>query len=260
MPKLFIGKSKAPTSWQNVSHWYNKAVNKNGSYFHQHIIIPNVLKLLNLNSKSSLLDLACGQGILERKIPPGIYYQGLDASFDLIKFAQKNEISNEHHFQVTDITKPFPISKFDFSCACIILALQNIENPDKLITLINKHLIKSGKLIIVINHPCFRIPKNSSWGIDMKNKIQYRRLDRYLNNLTTVIDIHPGLKQKSPQTTSYHHSLSYFSQILSDGGFVIEKIAEWVSDKVSIGKNAEIENVARSEFPLFMAIVAIKFK
>ena len=258
MPKLFIGKSKAPTSWQNVSKWYNKTVDKNGSYFHQHVIIPGVLKLLNLNSKSSLLDLACGQGVLERKISPGIYYQGLDAAFDLIKFAQKNKISNTHHFQVADITKPFPISKFDFTLATIILALQNIEDPDKLITLINKHLIKSGKLIIVINHPCFRIPKNSSWGIDTKNKIQYRRLDRYLSSLKIAIDIHPGLKQGSPQTPTYRYSLSYFSQILSDSGFVIEKIEEWVSDKKSVGPSANMENIARSEFPLFLTIVACK--
>ena len=59
MAKLFIGKSKSPTSWQNVSKWYNKTVDKNGSYFHQHIIIPGVLKLLTLGGLGiwALIDL-----------------------------------------------------------------------------------------------------------------------------------------------------------------------------------------------------------
>jgi SAM-dependent methyltransferase len=255
---MFIGKSKSPTSWQNVSSWYNKEVDKDGSYFHQHVILPKLLPLLNLNSKSSVLDLGCGQGILERKISQNIYYQGLDAAADLIKFAQNNKISEKHHFQISDITKPFPISKFDFTHSAIILALQNIEFPDKTVSLINKHLVKNGKLIIIINHPCFRILKNSSWGIDKQNNIQYRRIDRYLSTLKNSVAIHPGLKQNSPLTITYHHSLSYLTQILQNGGFVIEKIEEWISDKVSVGKNADMENLARKEFPLFMAIVTKK--
>jgi len=37
---------------------------------------------------------------------------------------------------------------------------------------------------------------------------------------------------------------------------VIEKIEEWASDKDSVGKAAKMENRARAEIPLFMAIQA----
>jgi hypothetical protein len=39
---------------------------------------------------------------------------------------------------------------------------------------------------------------------------------------------------------------------------VIEKIEEWVSDKKSEGGKAAMEDKARAEFPLFMAIAAKK--
>jgi hypothetical protein len=47
------------------------------------------------------------------------------------------------------------------------------------------------------------------------------------------------------------------SQMLFDGGFLIEKIEEWISDKKSEGGMAKIEDKARKEIPLFMAILAM---
>lgn len=250
--------SKSNTSWQNVSKWYSKLVDDSGHYYHKEIIIPKTLNLMNLKPGSSVLDMACGQGILERNIPQNIYYQGIDAAGNLIKFATEKRITSNHHFQAADITKPVPVSKFDFSHAVIILAIQNIADPKKVFANINKHLVKSGKLIIVMNHPYFRIPKNSSWGIDKKNNLQYRRIDRYLSGFKIPILINPGLRDKSPEIISFHHPLSAYSQMLSQTGFMIADIEEWISNKVSVGKNAVMENTARREFPLFMAIVAYK--
>jgi len=39
---------------------------------------------------------------------------------------------------------------------------------------------------------------------------------------------------------------------------VIANLEEWTSDKVSFGKSARSENRARREFPLFLAIKAVK--
>jgi hypothetical protein len=52
--------------------------------------------------------------------------------------------------------------------------------------------------------------------------------------------------------------LAEYSRMLFEGGFLIERIEEWVSDKHSVGKASLMENRARSEFPLFMAILARK--
>jgi hypothetical protein len=46
--------------------------------------------------------------------------------------------------------------------------------------------------------------------------------------------------------------------MLRNAGFVITRIEEWTSDKESEGKAAKQENRARAEFPLFMAIQALK--
>ena len=46
--------------------------------------------------------------------------------------------------------------------------------------------------------------------------------------------------------------------MLQQAGFVIQLIEEWGSDKSSVGSAARMENRSRQEFPLFLALKAIK--
>ena len=74
-----MGKEKENSSWEQVSDWYNKVVGAKGHYYHENVILPRLAKILPLSKNSSLLDLACGQGILARNIPPEVEYIGVDA-------------------------------------------------------------------------------------------------------------------------------------------------------------------------------------
>jgi len=258
MPHRPEKKRKVPTSWQNVQGWYKKAVGLKGHYYHEHVILPSSLKLLNLNADSKILDLACGQGILGRHIHKDVYYQGVDASSAFIQFAIENDDSARHHYRAADITKDLPVERKDFTHAAILLAIQNIENALNVFRNAFRHLSAEGRLLIVINHPSFRIPKYSSWQIDHEKEIQYRRVDAYMSSLKIPIQMNPSKKEASENTWSFHHSLSTYSQYLNQAGFMIENIEEWISDKVSMGKAARMENQCRREFPLFMALLAKK--
>lgn len=250
--------NKTITSWHHVGKWYQETVGLTGHYYHKHVIIPGVLKLLSLKNDSSLLDLACGQGVLARHISPTVYYQGIDAAPSLISYAQQQDKRNNHFFTLGDVTKPLPIRKKGFTHATIILALQNLENPEAVFANAKIHLTAGAKLVMVINHPYFRIPRQSSWGIDEQNKLQYRRINRYLSPLKIPITTNPGKGKRSSVTWTFHYPLSSYSEFLYKNGFVIAKIEEWISNKESVGKAAQMENRGRSEFPLFMAILALK--
>ncbi len=247
------------TSWHHVGKWYNKHIDLKGNYYHEHIVIPNTLKLLSLTPKSSILDLACGQGILERFTPQSVYYEGFDIAPSLISYAQKNIKFRSHKFFLSDVTKALPTGKLDFTHATLILSLQNIENPLNVLSNAYKHLLINGKLVIVLNHPCFRIPRQSSWEIDERNKIEYRRINRYLTPFKIPINMHPG-QQDLQVTWSFHNPISFYSDLLFSNGFVIQKIEEWSSDKKSTGAMKRMENRSRSEFPLFMAFSAVKIR
>ncbi|HSX03938.1 MAG TPA: methyltransferase domain-containing protein [Rhabdochlamydiaceae bacterium] len=242
-------------SWENVAKWYDKSVGEKGQYYHQKVIIPNLLRLLEPNERMKLLDLGCGQAVLSRALPEKATYLGIDASETLIKAAKKRATNKNHHFIVKDLTHPLDLPQKEFTHAVFLLSLQNMPEGSVAIKNARDHMEKGGKLLLVLNHPCFRVPRQSSWEIDPQKKLRYRRIDRYMTPLDVPIKAHPG-KEKSEETISFHYPLSKYIEWLHNAGFLVEGMEEWCSDKVSSGKTAKMENFSRREFPLFLTIIA----
>ena len=242
------------TSWESSHKWYDSIVGEKGHYYHEHVVLPSSLKLLDLKAGDCLLDLGCGQGVLSRHLPPQVDYVGIDASPSLIKEAKKR---SQKEFYVGDITHHLSLKR-PFSHAALILVIQNLEDHEKALQNASQALKPGGKLLLVLNHPCFRIPRQSNWGVDEAKKLQYRRIDLYMSSLKIPIQTHPSAGEKSSTTWSFHHPLSTYTEALTKTGFVIGKMEEWISDKKSTGAKARMENRSREEFPLFLAILAHK--
>lgn len=260
MKKTNSKNAPASTSWEPASKWYKTIVGDEGHYYHQHVILPGVLRLLNLQAQPSpnLLDIACGSGVLAKQLTNHTEYTGIDLSPTLIKEAKKLDLNPKHKYLVADVMKALPLGQQQFSHAAIVLALQNMQHPLQVFQNIHKFLLKEGKLIIVLNHPCFRIPRQSSWQIDENKKLQYRRIDRYLSEIEIPIQTHPSKGDQSSQLVSYHYPLSSYFRWLKEAGFAVVDMEEWCSDKMSTGAHAKMENRSRSEFPLFLTICAQK--
>jgi ubiquinone/menaquinone biosynthesis C-methylase UbiE len=248
------------TSWEKVSPWYNDIVGADGHYYHQKVIIPKLLPLLGIKGSpnEALLDLACGQGVLSRHLPEALSYTGVDISPTLIKAAKEMNSAPQRTFMVGDITGKLPLPLQHFSHATIILALQNVEHADAALKELAAHLKPGGKAVIVLNHPCFRIPRQSSWGVDEQNKLRYRRIDRYQQAMKIPIQAHPSQGKQSAQTWTFHHPLSAYTHWLKSAGLMVQQIEEWCSDRKSTGKASAMENRSRNEIPLFLTLVCIK--
>jgi ubiquinone/menaquinone biosynthesis C-methylase UbiE len=251
---------KQSTSWESVEDWYKGVVGKEGHTYHQEVVLPGLFKLFKTFTPKakSLLDLACGQGVLARSLPPQMHYVGVDLAPSLIAYAKKHDKQRTHRYFVGDITAELTIGEDQFDCATVILALQNVENPLGVFQNAYRHLAKDGRLFLVLNHPCFRIPRQSFWGVDEQKKLQYRRMECYMSPMKIPIQAHPSQGEKSAMTWSFHHPLSSYFQWLQQAGFCVETMEEWCSTKESTGKAAKMENRSRKEFPLFLALVARK--
>lgn len=245
------------TSWGKVAKWYSDVVGENGHYFHQHVILPRLKLLLDPQGGESVLDVGCGQGVYARTLPAQVQYLGLDLSRELITTAKQLDHDPGHQYFVADATQELPVTASSFDHALALLALQNMSDSASVIKHLSDSLKAGGDLTIVLNHPCFRIPRQSSWGVEESNKLEYRRVNRYLSPLEIPINAHPGDKS-SPVTWSYHEPLDYYFRALKAAHLVVTDLAEWTSDKTSVGKAAKGENRARREFPLFLVIKAVK--
>ncbi|MBP9699779.1 class I SAM-dependent methyltransferase [Candidatus Woesebacteria bacterium] len=241
-------------SWDNVSNWYDKLVGAKGQYFHQHVIFPNVLSLLRLKTPLSVLDLGCGQGVFCRELSDkGHQVTGVDASKKLIEQSKHYRSKGAIEYIVDDARTLRNLQNRTFDRVVSILSLQNIDPIDGVFSRVKMLLKPGGTFVVVILHPCFRSPRITGWGEDEQRKLQYRRVDRYLTPMEIPIQMHPG-KERGPITWTYHRSLSTYSKLATSNGLMIDAMEEWTSDKQSEGKFAKMENLARSEIPMFMAI------
>ena len=245
------------TSWEKSSKWYNVHMKELGGYNHRELVLPNLLNLLKLKKNDRLLDLGCGQGFLARAIDPKTSYLGLDSSKSLIANAKDMDSNPSHRYKVHDVTSLIA-TKETFTHAVFVLSLQNISKADLALKAASKVLEKGAQLVIVLNHPCFRIPKHSSWGFLDNHEGQYRRLDRYYSSFKSTLQTHPSKGSKSPTTLSFHRPLSEYIKYLKQAGFYLDDMREICSNKKSYGKAAKAENFARKEFPLFLMLSAIK--
>ena len=138
----------------------------------------------------------------------------------------------------------------------IILALQNIERISAVLKECARVLKTAGRLLIVINHPILRIPKESDWGWDEIKQVQYRRVDRYLSESKIKIDMHPGQTHKE-YTVSWHRPLQVYFKNLANAGLGVTRLEEWISNRQGPrGKRFAASEQARKEIPLFLFIEA----
>lgn len=243
---------KKQTSWGKVANWYDKMLEKDDDSFQQKVILPNLIRSMNLGKNQMVLDLACGQGFFSRIFAQsGAKVIASDISPELIQIAKRHETKGVEYY-VSPADKISFCADKSVDSITIILAIQNIKNVDGVFAECARVLKEKGSLFLVLNHPAFRAPKASSWQWDEIEKVQYRRMDAYLSEFQTEIDMNPG-KQKSEKTVSFHRSLQWYFKMLRKNGFAVAKLEEWISHREPTrGPRFTAEDKARKEFPLFL--------
>ena len=244
------------TFWDKQAEWYNDLLTNPNSY-QERVIKPNLLRLMTIKSGEKILDLACGNGFFSAAFAKAeADVIGIDSAPKLIEIAKKS--NSKINFNVSSADNLSNIADQSIDQITCIMAIQNIENVKGVLAETKRVLKTRGKFHIVMSHPAFRVPKQSSWEWDEKSKIQYRRIDRYLSESKIQIQMHPG-DNPQEKTITFHRPLQYYFKLFKNAGFVVANLEEWISDRISEpGPRAEAENRTRQEIPLFLYIQIIK--
>lgn len=244
------------TSWGNVASWYHELLKSGKGTFQHDVILPNILRLLGAKNAQTIVDLACGPGFFAREFAKtGARVTGIDISEELIAFAKRE--ARRVEFFVASADQIPMIQDKSVDAVTIILALQNIENMAGVFAEAKRVLKPSGRLLLVLNHPAFRVPKASEWGWDEERSVQYRRVDAYMSEARVKIEMHPG-DDPSIHTWSFHQPLQVYMKALHKYGFCVSRMEEWISNRQGPkGKLFAASEKSRKEIPLFLFLEAV---
>ncbi len=268
---------KTTTHWGEVAEWYDKHVGEEGSDYHQEVILPGVMRLLELGKlapeKPQILDIACGQGVLCRALAKaGCQVTGIDAAAELIAVALRRNATDRLpiEYRIGDATKiidgigktddSFKVNSLD--AVTIVLSIQNMNPLSPIWHAVWALLKPKGRMVVVMMHPCFRVPQHSAWQWDQQIGEQHRLVRQYLRSTEIGITTHPGDAARglgSSTTTHFHRPLQSYVNTMGNAGLYVDHIEEWTSHRTDqpSAKKAALDK-ARKEIPLFMAIRARK--
>ncbi len=251
----------AERGWDPVAAWYDKLVGETGSDYHRQVILPATLRLLAPQPGEAILDLCCGQGVLVRPLLDARIGRltGVDASPALIHAARTRHGADPRvTLLVADACAPGPWADGRHDAAACLMAVHDVADPVALFSNLAHALRPGGRAVFIFMHPCFRIPRQSHWGWDADQKIQYRRLDAYATPQAIPITTHPG-KKSGEQTTFHHRPLAELLTAIGRGGLAVTACEELYSHRRSqAGPFSKAEHRAAQEFPLFIALKAVR--
>lgn len=246
--------------WDAVAAWYDGWMGKGGSEHHKRLAVPAVIQLLNPQPDELILDIGAGQGVLAPHVAKaGANYTGVDVSPKLLSYAR--QYHGEHgRFLRADAVRLHEESSMQadlFDAIVFLLSIQDMNPLDGVLRSAAWALKPGGRVVILMTHPAFRVPRQSGWGFDEDRKLQYRRVDRYLTPLPVPMKQHPG--KESGVTISFHRPLSEYINTLAACGLLVDHMDEIPLGDNSLKKNrTEAEKMADDEIPLFLVLRARK--
>jgi SAM-dependent methyltransferase len=239
--------TRVETSWDPLARWYDGWVGPHGSRHHRELAIPAALELLDLQRGEHLLDIGAGQGVLAPYVDKlGAHYLGLEVSRALLKIArQRHQGSRFILGDACKLREVVELREAQFDAAVFMLSIQDIDPLAEALASASWALKAGGRLVILMTHPCFRVPRQSGWGWDEQRKLRYRRIDRYLTPLAVPMKAYPGREGVSK---SFHRPLVAYVNGLGANGLLVDRISEIA------GSPMTKDTPETLEIPLFMGL------
>jgi hypothetical protein len=132
-----------------------------------------------------------------------------------------------------------------------MLSIQDMDPLEEVLRAGSWALKASGRLVIFMLHPCFRVPRGSGWGFDEKRKLTYRRVERYLGRHQVPMKAYAEVSRAKGSTLSFHRPLTSYVNALAEEGLYMDRLEE-LRDPLTDARPAQ------PDIALFVALRARK--
>lgn len=145
--------------WNDKAEFWDELYGDEGNLFHRKLVSPAVESLLNLRAGERVLDIACGSGVLSRRLAAlGGHVTGVDFSEGLLAKAKLRTQSSDTHitYQQVDATDEAALVALgSFDAITCTMALMDIPTLAPMFYAVSQMLPPHGRFVFATAHPAF---------------------------------------------------------------------------------------------------------
>jgi SAM-dependent methyltransferase len=220
-------------SWEHIAIWWDEQVGEWGDYYHQHLILPALLRALGELTRLSVVDLGCGNGASSRWLArAGADVIGVEVSAAMVERARAWEERTPLgvEYLVADGAHVSSLSDAIADRVIANMVLHDMEDAAGFFREVSRLLKPSGRLVASLLHPCFESVEGSSWlseTIELETRVS-KRIWRYAEPYAALGVAKPDQPERH---TYYHRPLNWYCERLVEAGLVIDCLAEPLPDE-----------------------------
>ncbi len=213
-------KNHVSKEWNDAAEVWVDFVRQGKDYFRDELNNPAMFYLIGNVKNLTVLDVACGEGYNTRLLAKkGAKIVGIDSSRKLIEAAKSQETKNSQgiKYYVLDSKDLKRFSSESFDLVTCFMALMDIKDYDTTIREIARVLKEQGRFIFSIVHPCFEYNPATQ---------QLERPSKYFEAGAEKVSWNMERLLTPFETTSFHRTLTNYSNTLCKHGFLIRRLLE----------------------------------
>ncbi len=224
------GEKTSVDEWERMAEWYDAKMGDEGDLWHRALIDPTLFRVLGDVRGQRVLDLACGNGYVARKLRrAGAEVVGVDASAPIIERARAREAAAPLGitYHLADAVRLDRLADGAFDSVVCNMALMDMEDAEGAIGEAARVLRPGGRFVASLCHPCFDTGPSSIWAVErtLRETTVFRKVSHYREPHEDRIPwrIAPD---EIHETVSYHRPLSWYVRALRESGFALTALEE----------------------------------
>jgi SAM-dependent methyltransferase len=219
--------------WDAKAEFWDAGMGE-GNAFHRELIGPATERLLAVSDGELILDIACGNGQVARRLAQlGARVVATDFSARFLELARARTVEHVERIDyrqvdATDEAQLLALGEGSFDAAVCGMALMDMPEIEPLALVLPRLLKPGGRFIFTVQHPCFnsnavRLTVEEGGPVD-------RLVESYAVKVTGYLRVPPGKGGGMPGEPAphwyFHRPLGELLSVWFRHGFVMDGIEE----------------------------------
>jgi len=234
MTEEFENKHITRRQWDEKAEFWDQLHGDDGNRYHRELVSPAVERLLALRPGEQVLDVACGSGVMARRLAAlGANVTAVDFSAAMIERAKsrKQVRGNPVVYQVADAADEHALAALGegaFSAVTCTMALMDMHAIAPLYRAVVRLLKPDGRFVFATAHPAFN--SNMPAFLAEEDIIEGQIVRNYFIKVAGYLNIPPmlsaGARGEPTPHYFYHRPLSELLGEAFKAGLVLDALEE----------------------------------